>query len=138
MSENLDHSGVKGMKWGVRKRRKYPVGPIKVNPPKLQNTKPVGPGTGHRDYDIKKLSNRELKKVVERMALEKRYNEINAYPGDKNKFDINSFIKDQGRGLMNEIGKAARKEAAGAIVGATLGASLKAAKTKENTKKKKS
>ena len=87
-------SGVKGMRWGVRKTRKYPVGPVKTNPHSgasgtLKVAGPVGPGTGHRAYDITKLDNASLAKVVNRMALEKRYNELNRRPSD---VSVNSVL----------------------------------------------
>lgn len=143
MAEHLEHYGVKGMKWGVRRRsrRKYPIGPIRENIPvaaaAVKNSRPVGPGTGHRNYDIKKLSNKELKKVVDRMALEKRYNEINAYPSDKGKLTLESFLKDQGRGLLKQIGTEAQKQTATAIVSATLGSALKKDESKDKSKKEK-
>lgn len=74
-------SGVKGMRWGVRKKRKYPVGPVKTAAGGTFSSPghfgPSGPGTGHRNYDINKLDNASLQKVINRMALEKRYNELN-------------------------------------------------------------
>lgn len=66
MSEEvIEHHGVKGMRWGVRKGKGKPI------------AKTSGPGTGYRNYDISKLNNHELANVVNRMHLEKRYKELN-------------------------------------------------------------
>lgn len=85
MSEKLEHAGVKGMRWGFRKKKKNQA-PVTSSFNKKGGSAPFnpnqfGPGTGYRNYDIKKLNNKELKKVIDRMALEKRYNELNKRPG---------------------------------------------------------
>lgn len=101
-------SGVKGMRWGVRKRRtrnvrKYPVGPVKVNPHTGASGSfgPVGPGTGHRNYDINKLDNASLQKVIDRMALEKRYNELNRRKPESDQ--VKQFIDNAMKTTLNTV-----------------------------------
>jgi hypothetical protein len=85
----FSHAGVKGMKWGVRRAKKKPV---KV---------------GRRNYDARKLSNSDLRKVVARMELEQKYTQLN----EKN------FKKTgQGKKFTEELIKAARSKAAVAVV----------------------
>ena len=101
-------SGVKGMRWGVRKRRtrnvrKYPVGPVKVNPHTGASGSlgPTGPGTGHRNYDINKLDNASLQKVINRMALEKKYNELNQRKPVDETDPIKKFINNATKNSLN-------------------------------------
>lgn len=89
----LDHSGVKGMKWGVRKssssksstkRTKFKTSP-------------------------KKLSNEELAKRIKRMETEKRFN------------DLNRDDVSEGKKLVNEVMTSVGREVAKTILtGATL------------------
>lgn len=67
----LKHFGVKGMKWGVRKDRKSAPSGVK---PK----KPAQPGKPFesRKPDPTKMSDKELKAVINRMQMEKQYKEL--------------------------------------------------------------
>lgn len=128
-------SGVKGMRWGVRKTRKYPVGPVKTNPHAgasggLKVAGPVGPGTGHRAYDITKLDNASLAKVVNRMALEKKYNELNHRPSDTT---INSvFNKKFMLDLLKQSLSAAVNATTGHVVRNELNKRLPKGEEKKN------
>lgn len=73
----LEHVGVKGMRWGVRKSS----GTNKVRTNKR----------GGRAYDISKMSNKDLRNVVKRMELEKQYNELNKKSASEGKI----FAKKQ-------------------------------------------
>lgn len=57
----LQHYGKKGMRWGSRK------------------------ASGQRTYDTKKLSNTELKAVINRMQLEQQYKNLNVSGQSKKK-----------------------------------------------------
>jgi hypothetical protein len=62
MSNELIHAGKKGMKWGVRKS---------TTSADYNAVKPI------RKQSYKKLSNEELKTVINRMKLEKQYKDLN-------------------------------------------------------------
>jgi|MudIll2142460700_1097286.scaffolds.fasta_scaffold675832_2 hypothetical protein len=71
----LEHIGVKGMRWGVRKsinsgRSSGKKGGSKESPDYSNVSK-------LRKKKIKSMSNEEMERVVKRMSLEKRYKEIN-------------------------------------------------------------
>lgn len=96
MSENafvqvfLEHHGIKGMKWGVRKKRPASTGPEKVTVTKTpgKRVKTSGGRQQHAHPDAVKaainkqkarksttdsLSNAELKALINRMQMEQQY-----------------------------------------------------------------
>jgi len=88
--EFLDHHGVKGQKWGVRKRRNEAARKAKFQ-------KPAG-----------RLSDDKLKERIKRMELEKRYT------------DLNAPVKSEGKKYASELLKNSGKAATGTVVGTTI------------------
>lgn len=90
----LEHHGIKGMRWGVR-REDGPDGTVSSNPAVKTET----PTTHHPGSSAatSHLSNEELQKVVTRMQLEKQLKSLAA----EDQKQADSFIK----GLMKDIGK---------------------------------
>jgi len=82
----LEHHGVKGQKWGVRNSRRNPgtKGPI------------LPSGRRARKFDTNQLNNKELKKVIDRMNMEKQYAELNA----KTKTEGRVFTKQLFTGIV--------------------------------------
>lgn len=94
----LEHYGVKGMKWGVRRDRSGASGPTEVSviAPTGKRIRTSG-GSGHpaseeaiktastkqksRASGVRSLSNKEIQDAVRRMQLEKQFNELSAKPG---------------------------------------------------------
>jgi hypothetical protein len=72
----LEHFGVKGMKWGIRKDRK-------------------GSGKKTAEQTAKTLTNKELKKRVDRMNLEKQYASL------AKKSEVSS--KSKGKKIVDEV-----------------------------------
>lgn len=58
----LEHYGVKGMKWGVRKKRN-----------EGDRKKTFGKGTNNQQKSVKDLSDKELRDVVNRLNMEQQY-----------------------------------------------------------------
>jgi hypothetical protein len=102
VSDFLEHAGVKGMRWGVRKGKTKP--------------QPVG----RRNYDPKKMSNTELKKTIARMRLEQEYASLNKKPKSKGR----AWVGDQ---LRNNGGKVVGAIVTG-VAGAAVAAFLKSPK----------
>lgn len=88
--EYVEHVGVKGMKWGVRKGKSGKKGSGKTSYKKTPN----------------RLSDAELSKRIKRMEMEKKYRDLNA--------PDRSAGRDYARGLLENAGRTA----AGAVVGA--------------------
>jgi RimJ/RimL family protein N-acetyltransferase len=89
--ESLEHFGILGMHWGRRKRKST---------------------TNSEDHNVKELlktkkpnelSNVELKKLTERLQLEKSYNELTKAQMSPGKKYIIDFLKTQGAMQLNAI-----------------------------------
>jgi hypothetical protein len=65
--EFLEHYGTKGMRWGVRRKRRAGKASDDAKEVKLLKKKPVS-----------QLSNQELKKANERLTLEQNFSRMNA------------------------------------------------------------
>lgn len=64
----LEHFGIKGMKWGVRRKRQ---GNGRVDSSDFSNTKHL------RNRRTRELSNREIQEINNRINLETNYNRLN-------------------------------------------------------------
>ena len=109
----LAHYGVKGMKWGVRKKRGVEVSKVKTTAQRGQKVTAKG-GTGQkpspdavRTAVLKQkakasttdsLSTKELKALTERMQLEKKYSELTPATGtDKARKFVSDLVLNSGK-----------------------------------------
>jgi len=97
VAEFLEHHGVKGMKWGVRKKR--------------GSAGPAAPGPPHHST----LSNEDLKKHIDRMNLEQQYSRL--VTPKKDRSEAADFAKS--------LGKTAVTMAFSAVVGQQIGKIMK-------------
>lgn len=83
--EFLEHHGIKGMKWGVR--RKKTVG---------------GSGGGKTSFAKQpaRLSEAELRARIGRMELEKKYSDLNASVKNPGKHYAKNLLSGQGKSLV--------------------------------------
>jgi hypothetical protein len=108
----LNHAGIKGMKWGVRKARKKGSAsgkPSWAKPPPKQT--------------VKNLSDKQLKDAVERMRLEKQFEELTAGSQKQSVSLGRRFAVESGKFLADaaiEIGKDQAKKQMAKSVGKTL------------------
>lgn len=67
----LAHYGVKGMKWGVRRKRTAPSEPAHGDAKRAKRV--VGRA---RNSGVDAISNKDLRAAIERMNLEQQYNRL--------------------------------------------------------------
>lgn len=137
LEESLEHHGIKGMKWGVRKQRtgsgtSKPEGststPTKASSGdsngKLQRSKQgrieVAPkGAGGKPNH---MSDEELRQIINRINLERQFTQLTTPPPSR---------KDEARNLVGEVLKDVGKQQLKILVGvaatAATGAALKKA-----------
>lgn len=91
----LCHHGVKGMKWGVRKKRpKSSVTSSRKAQKKTSSTKRV---------NIKKLSDTELQNKVRRLQLEKQYRDLKKDELSAGKKLLGEILKTSGKTLGVQV-----------------------------------
>lgn len=111
--ESLYHYGILGMKWGIRRFQPYPKG--KGHKGKFLGKKSKSQKKAEKERAkppskkaIKDMSDQELREVVDRLQMEKRYR------------DLTSAQKSKGQKLVVDILNDAAKQAASAYVKKTL------------------
>ena len=140
LEQILEHHGIKGMKWGVRKKRAAPSGPTPVVTKVVPGKKVKAAGGQHhspaqdaidaavtrqkaRKSSVDSLSNTELRALVQRMQLEQQYSQLKANrqsPAKKFALSLLGNVgKQQATGLANQyatqqVAKLMAKKAVGA------------------------
>ena len=111
--EHLEQHGVKGMKWGVRKRRSASVDKAKSQPSttakesrQVQRTSDRSRGAGKANSfaqkpQIRRMSDAELRNRLNRLQMEKQYKELTTSPKGK------SFVKE----VLQDTGKQVARQA---------------------------
>ena len=97
----LEHYGVKGMHWGVR--RKVGAGGRVVGKSKPKPSSDFKTTVPLRSRPTHSLSNMQLKKVNERMQLESKFNQMNPSRRARGKAAVNNILK----GTTGAVGSAA-------------------------------
>lgn len=84
---NLQHVGVLGMHWGIRKR-----GPASADSTKTSEIK---------KKHVSELSNDELKAAVNRMQLERQFKELSSSGGGRGKAFLTKLLVNVGTKAVN-------------------------------------
>ena len=96
----LEHHGVKGMRWGVRKRDRG--GRMPTNKAHLAKTPKQKKSL--KKKDIKSMSNSEIQDRTKRLESEKRLKELSDNDTSPGKKYIQGIIKDSGKQALTRIG----------------------------------
>ena len=107
---HLSQYGVRGMKWGVRKRRgstpSTPSGPsqpkAKSKPAKQAPTKV--PNSFKNKPQNRRMSDAELRSKLNRLQMEKQFKELTASP--KGKSFVRDVLEDTGKQVARQVVKA--------------------------------
>ena len=114
----LEHAGVKGMKWGVRR----PVGKdgrvirtgvapgTKTAPAKKSSAPPKKPASSSTTSKTKPLTDEELRKKVQRMQLEVQYAQLSRQLNPPQKSLLNTFLAEPTSAAAKEVSKELAKE----------------------------
>lgn len=140
VADVLEHYGVKGMKWGVRKRPRTPVG-VTISQQPGKRVRAKGGENQPASEDAKQvaeyrqkakrsttdsLSTKELQTLVNRMNLEQQYSRMNQHNVSLGKKFMNAYMnKKQFRQQVNTQGG---KALGVATAFATVGDSIKRVK----------
>ena len=87
----LKHYGVKGMRWGVRKRRENSV------------TRKLIDAKNHRD--LKGLSDDQLLLIVNRMQLERKYSDLKRHSKSEAQEYAIDLIKSAGKTTVDQVAR---------------------------------
>lgn len=102
MPESIMHYGVKGMRWGVRKKRPTSSGKRKgktnaqriyerIAGKKESSSKPK-PSTSSRKRKASEMSDEELRSVINRMQMERTYAQLTAKEVSKGRKFVNDVL----------------------------------------------
>lgn len=86
----LNHFGIKGMKWGVRK------GSSKTNSP-IKTSSDHNTAERLKTKNIKSLSNSELRELNNRLQLERQYKELNKTQTNKGKKIVTDILTNSAK-----------------------------------------
>lgn len=108
---HLEQHGVKGMKWGVRKRRgSTPSNPSQPKAqPKAQSKPPAKQPTTKTPNSFKnkpqnrRMSDAELRNKLNRLQMEKQYKELTSSP--KGKSFVRDVLEDTGKQVARQVVK---------------------------------
>jgi|SRR5690606_1596657 len=90
MSDTLIHFGIKGMKWGVRRKRGTD-GRVKGSsgPPRGKNA-------------ISKMSDSELRQHINRLQLERQYSQLNPTRVDSGRRAVSKWATNMSMQIVNQ------------------------------------
>lgn len=112
MQDNtLIHYGVLGMKWGVR-RTPEQLARVrgKTKSSKQTKTEPKKESTTPKRKSASELTDEELKKTVQRLQLEKQYNDLNPKTVSAGKKFVDTVMKQVITPAAIEVGKQITKD----------------------------
>lgn len=108
--DEIRHFGIQGMKWGVR-RPTGPDGRIRNSPVRKNTSEDYNATKALRRAPASTLSNQQLRTVVERMELERRYSAVSSSSVNSGKRFASSVMRRIGNRVLDRTIDAALKTA---------------------------
>ena len=109
LNDHLEHHGVKGMKWGVRKPRSSSGArrPSRTSEPRTRKVQKTRSPSYKKPAKTDLLSNDELRRSNERLRLEKEYNTLISEVKRQNRSKGQKFLQDTvmkiGQDIMKDV-----------------------------------
>lgn len=131
METYLAHSGILGMKWGVRRyqykdgsltpegRKRYGSGnDLKSKSPARTNLE----SQNANSRDVKEMSDEELRRLVSRLQLEQNYISLTSKKNvDKGENIVNKAMKDLGQKILSNLVDQTAKRISKGMINAVFG-----------------
>lgn len=130
IDELIEHAGVKGMRWGVRRKRDSSGSASKGKSSGETAAKVKGKSSDDakkvkalRKKKLKELSDSEIAAVTKRLQLEKQYKDLTSAKVSPGK----QFLREQSKALLSKTANQLTDKAAQAIVSSMLDTAKKKA-----------
>lgn len=121
LSPNLEHHGIKGMKWGVRRKRNSKTGRVESSDSKTARRL--------KKKRLSEMSNEELAKLNKRMQLERQYKQLKAGSQPGKQF-VAGVMKESGKNIASKYVAKAGEAAIASAIKATVTRSSNPSPTK--------
>lgn len=115
INEVLEHAGIKGMKWGVRRFQNKDGSLTPEGKKRYADDRVDNDDEASKDYkltygkkSLKSMTNEELQRVITRQSLEKRYQELNPEKKSFAKKVTEAILKKTGDAAVEVTGQAAK------------------------------
>lgn len=105
---HLEQHGVKGMKWGVRKRRDSPSGSAPKSARRAKTPPTKVPNTFKNKPSNRRMSDAELRNRLNRLQMEKQYKELTT-PQTKGRGFVREILEDSGKQAARQLTQTAVK-----------------------------
>ena len=109
--EILEHHGIKGMHWGVRRKNPSAGPPVSEDHQRVSALRTRRKGSGTRT-----LSNKELQDLITRLNLEKQVKQLDPTAKEAVAGFLTGLLRDTGKQQVSRaVNDAAAKQVAGAL-----------------------